>query len=175
MLEQNPPKRMFEMYIKKFSREDFALRSKLWLNSKFSDFQNLSVFSNFSAWNHIVCHRYRQEKVQNTYFNTLDPLWKSALNQTQLSGTSENESYIGHYCSWVHWSSKKALSHSPPSSKLTQDDSYWSRMQRWQDGEISCKSFLTQISASPSSLSWKVTLAISKSTEYSFNTESCTK
>ena len=28
-------------------------------HSKFCDFQNLSVFSNFSAWNHIVCHRYR--------------------------------------------------------------------------------------------------------------------
>ena len=29
------------------------------LHSEFSDFQNLSVFSNFLAWNHIVCHRYR--------------------------------------------------------------------------------------------------------------------
>ena len=29
-------------------------------------------------------------KVQNTFFNTLEPLCKSALNQTQLSGTSEN-------------------------------------------------------------------------------------
>ena len=26
---------------------------------EFSDFQNLSVFSNFLAWNHIVCHRSR--------------------------------------------------------------------------------------------------------------------
>ena len=36
---------------------------KIWLipdlHSEFSDFQNMSVFSNFSAWNHIVCHRYR--------------------------------------------------------------------------------------------------------------------
>ena len=24
--------------------------------------------------NHIVCHRYRQEKVQNTLFSTLEPL-----------------------------------------------------------------------------------------------------
>ena len=30
--------------------------SWVWLRA---DFQNLSVFSNFSAWNHIVCHRYR--------------------------------------------------------------------------------------------------------------------
>ena len=28
------------------------------LHSKISDFQRLSVFSNFYAWNHIVCHRY---------------------------------------------------------------------------------------------------------------------
>ena len=29
-LEQNPPERIFLIYIKKFSREDFALKSKLW-------------------------------------------------------------------------------------------------------------------------------------------------
>ena len=28
-------------------------------SGKFSDFQNLGVFSNFSVWHHIVCHRYR--------------------------------------------------------------------------------------------------------------------
>ena len=33
-----------------------------------------------------------KKKVQNTFFITLEPLWKSALNQTQLSGTSENDS-----------------------------------------------------------------------------------
>ena len=30
MLDQNPPERMFEMYIKKSSQDDFALKSKLW-------------------------------------------------------------------------------------------------------------------------------------------------
>jgi len=30
-------------------------------NFEFSDVQNLSVFSNLLAWNHIVCHRYRLE------------------------------------------------------------------------------------------------------------------
>ena len=29
------------------------------LHSEFSDFQNLSVLSNFLAWNHVVCHKYR--------------------------------------------------------------------------------------------------------------------
>ena len=29
------------------------------IHGEFSDFQNLSVFSNFLAWNHIVFHRYR--------------------------------------------------------------------------------------------------------------------
>ena len=29
------------------------------LHSEISDLQNLSAFSNLSAWNHIVCHRYR--------------------------------------------------------------------------------------------------------------------
>ena len=38
--------------------------------------------------------RQRQEKVQNTFFYTLEPLWKSALNHTQLSGTSATESYL---------------------------------------------------------------------------------
>ena len=33
---------------------------------------------------------------------TLEPLWKSALNHTQLSGTSENESYVSVFFSvWV--------------------------------------------------------------------------
>ena len=32
-LEQNPPKRNFLTYIKIFSQEDFALRSKLWPNN----------------------------------------------------------------------------------------------------------------------------------------------
>ena len=75
------------------------------LHSEFSDFQNLSVFSNFLAWNHIVCHRYRQEKVQNTFFNTLEPLWKSALNQvnhTQLSGTSATASYLQYIYNTIY-------------------------------------------------------------------------
>ena len=42
------------------------------LYCKFSDFQNLSVFGNFSLWNHIVCHRYRWEKVHNTFINALN-------------------------------------------------------------------------------------------------------
>ena len=36
-----------------------------------------------------------KKKVQNTFFITLEPLWKSALNQTQLSGRSENAIYDG--------------------------------------------------------------------------------
>ena len=31
--------------------------------------------------------------VQNTFFNTLEPLWKSALHPTRISPTSENDSY----------------------------------------------------------------------------------
>ena len=65
------------------------------LHSEFSDFQNLSVFSNFLAWNHIVCHRYRLEKVQNTFFSTLEPLWKSALHHTPVFPTLAIDSYQG--------------------------------------------------------------------------------
>ena len=64
------------------------------LHSEFSNFQNLSVFSNFLAWNHILCHRYRQEKVQNTFFNTLEPLWKTPFYRTQLFGTLATVSYL---------------------------------------------------------------------------------
>ena len=31
--------------------------------------------------------------VQNTFFNTLEPLWKTALNQNQLSGTKATDSF----------------------------------------------------------------------------------
>ena len=48
----------------------------------YCDFQNLSVFSNF--W---------KEKVHNTFFNTLEPFWKSDLHWTQLSTTYKTLSY----------------------------------------------------------------------------------
>ena len=46
------------------------------LHSKINYFQSLSDFSNFYAWNHIVCHKYAKEKVYNTPFSTLEPIWK---------------------------------------------------------------------------------------------------
>ena len=57
------------------------------LYSEICDFQNLSVYNQFSASNHIVCHRYKYEKVHNTFFKPLEPLWKSDLHFSQVSAT----------------------------------------------------------------------------------------
>ena len=95
--------------------------------------------------------------MQNTFFNTLEPLWKSAINQTQLSGTSENESYFfDEYLGFRHKRSQgvqgvglKILRGSrggllcPKGSTATFDGSYdhlreygWSKGSNW--GQAGC-------------------------------------
>ena len=48
-------------------------------------------YSIFQKWQELLFNN--GEKVQNNFFNTLEPLWKSALHHTQLSGTSATVSY----------------------------------------------------------------------------------
>ena len=43
------------------------------------------------------------KKVQNTFFNTLEPLWKSALHHTRISPTVAIESYLLPLEHNVHW------------------------------------------------------------------------
>ena len=48
------------------------------------------------------------------FFNTLEPLWKSALHQTRLSPTSENDSYqfeCGLCVNWSHYANIFGPSH----------------------------------------------------------------
>ena len=55
-------------------------------------------------WQEITLYAidYDQKRFRTPFFNILEPLWKSALNHTQLSGTSENESYVSVFFSvWV--------------------------------------------------------------------------
>ena len=60
---------------------------------------NLAIFKIwvFSAtfWHEITLYAIciDKKRFRTPFFNTQEPLWKSALNHTQLSGTSENESY----------------------------------------------------------------------------------